>query len=240
VTFGYDINDPYGPRTDWSSSGQEIRDSGEISPALSETGVRGSLTPTEASTGNTFTYTWSSPYLQGLNLTAISTMTNGGSGLVNNYLGQLGIGPLYFAGFTAKPPPPTVPTNYSNPQLRPYVLTISGDGSWFFGGRTGHRLEPRNLKRIGRLHWTQYTATTASATGEVWGLYGRGSFSADRQFEAEGTVSLHLYRPVNGVFTRMSVRLGRSTYRAADGQTFHDRASTSTVNATQSDGDWYW
>lgn len=231
VTFD-DGGAAYDGAADWTQAGQEVPDTSNM-PSLSETGVRGSLAPvpTVSATGNAITFTWSSPLLSNLGLTEVSSDTGGQF---------IDLGPGYFAGYLPKPPPPQVPTNYTDPQVRPYVLTVSGDGSWFFGGKTGHRLEPRSLKRIGRLHWTQYTATSATATGEAWSLYGTGSFGADRQFEAQGTVALYLYRPQSSVFTRMRVHTGPVTYRAANGRVFHYHASTATFKATYSNGSWYW
>lgn len=97
-----------------------------------------------------------------------------------------------------------IPTGSGGVQYRPYVITVSADGSVYYGGRTGHQIVPRNLRDIGRLHWTQYTATDARATGVVWGLYGPGPLSIDTHFQLEGVVTLHAYRPRDGVFTRLA------------------------------------
>jgi hypothetical protein len=126
-------------------------------------------------------------------------------------------------------------------QYKPKVVGISGDGSWWFGGPTGHKIVPRNLNRIGKLDWTSYGASSARARGVVWGLFGPGSFASDRQFQREGLVAIYEYRPVNGVFTRESVT-GNETFKeyVTRNRTklvhyhFHE-----VIKPQQSDGRWY-
>jgi hypothetical protein len=126
--------------------------------------------------------------------------------------------------------PVKVPTGYTGPQVKPYTLTFTGDGSSFLGGPTGHRTFGGNGKRItmkdfGRLRWTQYTATDGKASGVVWSKFGPGPLAADG-FKNYGRISLHVYRPRNGVFTRMTMQYGRH--------------SATTFTAVNSDGYWYW
>ena len=133
-----------------------------------------------------------------------------------------------------------IPTGAGSIQYRPYVVTVSADGSWYFGGSTGHEFEPRrrSLRDLGRLHWTQYGVTSAQGAGVIWGLYGPGPLNADIRFEREGNVKLHAYRPVKGVF-RCLAYSGRETIRTADGRILHYNVH-GTAHAQESDGRWYW
>jgi hypothetical protein len=135
---------------------------------------------------------------------------------------------------------PKTPTGDGPTQYKPWYLTISADGSDYFGGSTGHRLEPRRFHDIGRLNWTQYTAESAEASGQSWGLYGPGPLGADHTFEDEGHVSLHAFDPVDGVFSKMTVHFDPETIQTSDGRTLHLGASTTTVTAGYSNGSWYW
>ena len=137
-------------------------------------------------------------------------------------------------------PTPMLPTGAGSVQYRPYVVTVSGDGSWYFGGSTGHQLvaRRRSPSDLGRLHWTQYGATSARGTGVIWGLYGPGPLNGDTQFEREGNVKLHAYRPLNGVFTRLTYS-GHETIRTSDGRILHYNLH-GTSDAQESEGSWYW
>jgi hypothetical protein len=133
-----------------------------------------------------------------------------------------------------------IPTGAGGTQYRPYVLTVSADGSEYFGGATGHRFAARrrSLRDLGRLHWTQYGARSARATGVIWGLYGPGPFSADRKFEREGKVRLHAYRPLRGVFTRLAYS-GRVMFKTADGRTLRSKFR-GTAKAQRYGRRWFW
>jgi hypothetical protein len=212
VTFGY-FGSPVGPTAEWSPSGQEIAAIGYATPHVAETGVRGSLAPTASVSGNTFTYTWSSPYLKGLNLTEIDAGLEDEYGESENFLGGLGLAQVYFNGYGPVPPPPPAPKistgDFLENQLervKPNAITITGDGSSFYGGRTGHRVTGGAHHRpdFGRLRWMQYTQTEADATGVDWSKFGPGPLSIDR-FHIEGTVKLHFYDLQDGVFTRLTV-----------------------------------
>jgi hypothetical protein len=134
----------------------------------------------------------------------------------------------------------SVPTGAGAVQYRPYVITVSADGSWYFGGATGHQLvaRRRSLGDLGRLDWTQYTAASARGTGVIWGLYGPGPFGSDTQFENEGNITLHAYRPLKGVFTRLAYS-GRETIKTSDGRILHDNVH-GTSDAQESGASWYW
>jgi hypothetical protein len=212
-------------QADWDANGNEIVDSvvDSANILLHEDGVRGLLAPVTTLNGGAITFTWSSALLRNLSLTEIKTDT---AGLFLDF-------DLHFAGYGARPPTPKpimVPTGYSVPQVKPYTLTVTGDGSGFFGGRTGQKVTggPHQRANFGRLRWTQYSATDAYATGVEWGKFGPGPLSTDR-FKIDGTVQLHAYRPRSGVFTRLAIS---GIY---GGHHYH-----STAQATYSDGSWYW
>jgi len=133
-----------------------------------------------------------------------------------------------------------MPTGAGSLEYRPYVITVSADGSWYFGGSTGHQLAARrrSLGDLGRIHWTQYGATSARGSGAIWGLYGPGPFSSDTRFENEGNVSLHAYRPVNGAFSRLTYS-GHETIDTSDGRILHYNIH-GTAHAQESNGSWYW
>jgi hypothetical protein len=89
-------------------------------------------------------------------------------------------------------------------QVKPGAITTTGDGSAYFGGRTGHAVsnEGRQRPDFGHLAWTRYTQTEADATGVEWiKVFGRTS----SWFHIDGTVKLHFSDLVNGVFTRLTV-----------------------------------
>jgi hypothetical protein len=213
VTFGYDVGDPVGPTAEWSPSGQEIAAIGYVTPDLAETGIRGSLAPTGSVSGNSLTYTWSSPYLKGLNLTEIEAGVKDENGVSENFLGQLGLAQVYFNGYKPVPPPPATPKIFTADfldkrleKVKPASITVTGDGSSFYGGRTRQGVTggPHHRANFGRLRWTKYTQTEADATGVDWSKFGPGPLSIDR-FHIEGTVKLHFYELENGVFTKLTV-----------------------------------
>ncbi len=100
-----------------------------------------------------------------------------------------------------------VVTGYTGPQYKPYRITTTGDGSGFYGGRTGHATEPpsaRATARLGRLKWTNYNRTEANATGVEWAKFGPGATAVER-YHVDASLRIHVYRPINGIFTRMAV-----------------------------------
>ena len=122
-----------------------------------------------------------------------------------------------------------VPTDVLiGPQVKPYVINITGDGSAFFGGYTGQRVVSGHtgagvlkLSRLGRLTWTSYSDTGGNAYGVEWSKFGPQA-TADEALRIDGKVSIHVYRPVNGLFTRMraTVTYNRYGYRPDRTQTF--------------------
>jgi hypothetical protein len=183
---------------DWNSAGQEVVTT-DYEPVLRETGVSGGLKPTSTISGNEITFTWSSPYLRNLGLTEYSASTGGQF---------LNFGPSYFAGYDYVPPPVEVPTGFNSPTVKPATMTVTGDGSSFFGGRTGHAVTggPHRRADLGRLRWGSYKQTTATATGVDWSKFGPGPLAADR-FRIDATVKLLFSTPTNGIFTRMTVTM---------------------------------
>jgi len=99
---------------------------------------------------------------------------------------------------------PRVLTGDTNPQYKPYIITTTGDGSGFYGGRTGKATEPPHSRHLGRLNWRSYTSASATATGVEWAKFGPGSVAAER-YHIDGTVKLTLSRPINGIFARLVV-----------------------------------
>lgn len=218
---------------DWTSSTTEKGFANSM--GLSETGVRGTLQPAVSVNGNTIAYTYTSPYLENLNLTEVdSSEASPGAGL------QLEFGPNYFPGEKPVPPLPKLPTGGTTPQFKPGVFTVTGDGSAYFGGSTGHTFVPRRLNDIGKLKWTSWTYTTATAVGQVWGIYGGGCNACSHTWQDTGKVTLHAFDPVDGVFMKMKVSYGPSIERVPGHKPYHYRASSGTITATKSDGYYYW
>lgn len=106
-------------------------------------------------------------------------------------------------------------------------MVYTGDGSGLLGGHTAHKITggPHHRANFGRLNWTSYTPTDGWATGVDWAKFGAGPMSADR-YRIDGKVKVHVYRPVNGVFTRMAVT--GITHRPL------------VFTAINSGGYWYW
>jgi hypothetical protein len=118
---------------------------------------------------------------------------------------------------------PRTITGYTvSPQFKPYLITTTGDGSGFYGGRTGQTVVPpsgRATGQLGRLRWTQYSAISAHATGLEWDKSGPGD-TADQSYHVGGAISLYEFRPEYGVFTRLQVS---SSYHGRHYvQTFND------------------
>ncbi len=126
---------------------------------------------------------------------------------------------------------PRVPTELSlrdgSLQIRPYVIDWTGDGSGFLGGFTRrhsfHKYTRGGIAKFGRLHWTTYNAQEGRAWGAVW----IDNFIPDG---ASGTfypakVTVHVYRPRGGVFTRLEFRYSHHTV---------------TLTAVHSGRAWYW
>jgi hypothetical protein len=114
---------------------------------------------------------------------------------------------------------PRTPTEFlGGPRVRPARIDYTGDGSAILGGFTKykrlHKSSP--LTHFGRLHWTVYNQHQGRAVGADW----VDNFIPDG---ATGTfypirVSVHVYRPRHGMFTRMTItEQGRSYTFSAHG-----------------------
>ena len=107
------------------------------------------------------------------------------------------------------------PTENWGLQARPFVIDFTGDGSGYLGGFGGRQVTKAH-PAFGRLRWSEYTAHDGRAWGAMWGDHcvpdcASGKFTAAK-------VYVHLYRPRNGVFTRMTLTgpalHGSRTFRA--------------------------
>jgi hypothetical protein len=80
-------------------------------------------------------------------------------------------------------------------KVRPAAAWIlyTGDGSGRIGGSDG-----TGLVHPGHLTWGRWTKTQATGSGVVW-LYAQGSVRKDR-------VTVTAFRPINGHFTRLTLR----------------------------------
>ncbi|MDQ2759925.1 MAG: hypothetical protein M3Y17_05680 [Actinomycetota bacterium] len=106
---------------------------------------------------------------------------------------------------------PAVPTEFGHPQVRPHLIDYTGDGSAFLGGFTRHHALHKSspLADFGRLHWTTYNKNEGRAYGADWidNFIPDGAAGTFHPFK----VTVHVYRPRAGVFTRMTiVEQGRS------------------------------
>ena len=100
---------------------------------------------------------------------------------------------------------PRTPTEFGRPQVRPARIDYTGDGSAILGGLTRYRRLHKSspLADFGRLHWTVYNGREGRASGADW----IDNFIPDG---AAGTfrpsqVTIHVYRPRHGIFTRMTI-----------------------------------
>ena len=100
--------------------------------------------------GGAITFTWTSSYLQNLNLTKFNFFRQDEQNDNDQCCDASG----YFSGYGyVKPTPPPAPTpppppatkvptalytSASNEKVKPPVVGFTGDGSGFYGGRTGH------------------------------------------------------------------------------------------------------
>ena len=109
-------------------------------------------------------------------------------------------------------------------QVRPPVISYTGDGTGFLGGR--HSSPPGNLDR-GGIHWLSWTQRSAFGRGFAWVNDCRpdcagGSFSKHR-------ATVRATRPRHGHFTRMTI-----AYRW-NGRRLHDHRVLERAG-----GYWYW
>lgn len=108
---------------------------------------------------------------------------------------------------------PTLPTDLGGAQelqVRPAIISFTGDGTGYFGGFTGRRAightrsATRFYAELGRIHWSIWNATEAVGTGAVWlndGIPndGMGTFHPY-------AVSLRASDVAHGLFTRLTYR----------------------------------
>lgn len=107
---------------------------------------------------------------------------------------------------TVVPKLPTQLTGRKAVQVRPAVISFTGDGTGILGGftsRSSVRMPSREgLSWAGRLHWTSWNTTRARAAGAVWLNNGIPD-------DAEGTfypyaTRVTATRPRDGIFTRLT------------------------------------
>jgi len=99
------------------------------------------------------------------------------------------------------------PTSLRGLQARPFVVSYTGDGSGYLGGFNGHKLVRKTLNTttsIGRLHWTAWNNTEGRAWGADWTDSPCRTCSNANDPLYPVKVNVHVYRPRNGVFTRMT------------------------------------
>jgi hypothetical protein len=89
------------------------------------------------------------------------------------------------------------------PKNRPKVITLAADGSGFLAGyrKPGH--ERYDGPRVPGMHWSSWTATRATAHGYEWIDDGYPSVGGGTYYAIR--VDIRLWRPLDGVFTRMRV-----------------------------------
>lgn len=83
--------------------------------------------------------------------------------------------------------------------VRPAIVSYTGDGSGFLGGRSAH---PR--RSFGRIHWTRWRSSGGHGTGRVW-LNDCRPYCAAGHFHAH-PMRVDVFRLRYGRFTRMTIR----------------------------------
>jgi hypothetical protein len=109
-------------------------------------------------------------------------------------------------------------------QVRPPVISYTGDGTGFIGGRTTS--PPQHLDR-GGIHWLSWTARSAFGRGYAWLDDCRPDCAGGRFHKHRATV--RATRPRHGRFTRLTI-----VYRW-NGRRVRDRRKLE-----RSGGYWYW
>lgn len=124
------------------------------------------------------------------------------------------------------------------PRSRPKLITLAVDGSGFLAGyrKPGH--EGYEGPRAPGMHWSSWTATRATAHGYEWIDDGYPSVGGGTYYAIR--VDIRLWRPLDGVFTRMTV-----TSHAKN--SFHPNAYWTNPPAQQTfkgsrcgSGTWSW
>lgn len=92
-------------------------------------------------------------------------------------------------------------------QVRPYVVDFTGDGSAYLGGFARARSHSARTRGYGlwagRLHWTTWNASEGRAYGADWIDNGMPDTATGTLYPYR--VSVHVYRPRDGIFTRMTI-----------------------------------
>jgi len=109
-------------------------------------------------------------------------------------------------------------------QVRPPIVSYTGDGTGFLGGRNSK--PPNHLDR-GGIHWLSWGPSSAFGRGWVWINDCRPYCAAGSFHKARATV--RATRPRNGLFTRMTI-----AYRWG-GRRYHDHRVLE-----QASGFYYW
>lgn len=138
---------------------------------------------------------------------------------------------LAFSSASTASTEPRMPTSTSyptHPAIHPRMVAFSEDGSTLLAGyRPGPH--PFDVKNIGWLDWSIWSSTEGKARGGEW-------VDNQKPSVAQGTyhvyrVTVRVYRPVGGVFTRMFVS---SRHRLRNyGKRF-------TLVARHVSGGWSW
>jgi hypothetical protein len=120
-----------------------------------------------------------------------------------------------FAPSAAAARPPSVLTQ-EHPvfQVRPGVISYTGDGTGIVGG-----LDGTGVRHLGRLHWTTYSDREGVATGKLWlddctPDCAQGTYSATR-------VQVHVFSPSHGRFRRLALRYEYKGKRYDDRRVIH-------------------
>ena len=120
------------------------------------------------------------------------------------FVGGAGVA-LALAGPASASPTPRTPTEFGSAQVRPARIDYTGDGSAILGGFTRYRRLHKSspLADFGRLHWTAYNGREGRAVGADWidNFIPDGAAGTFHPFQ----VTIHVYRPRHGIFTRMSI-----------------------------------
>lgn len=132
----------------------------------------------------------------------------------------LGVGASSGATVTPQMPSFSGPLGHHDLQRRPYTIIISGDGSNFLAGRGQTSKHPR----VGRLSWSQWSATDGRATGANW-------IDDCEPNCAQGTlhpypITVHVYRPRVIAGRRLFTRL---SYTYARGRPSYVKSRTTTL-----------
>jgi len=110
------------------------------------------------------------------------------------------------ATIAIKIPPPKTPVSTGlcqDPKTRPKIIVLAVDGSGALSGYSHHGHVGYTPGPTANLHWTVWTSTQGRASGYLWvddgyPSIGGGTFYAVR-------ASIRVWRPVGGVFTRLTI-----------------------------------